>query len=197
MDGLPGFILAGCALAASPGPATLSLAAAGAAFGADRSLRYLGGIVAGMIAVMGITATGVTGMILALPGAAPVATAAAAAYFAYLALRIATAPPLAAGDRQARTPSFAGGALLSLLNPKGYAAMGAMFSGFALVPGRVEADIAAKILVLTGIITAASVTWLVSGTWLTRYLREPRLNRAVNLAFAVLLLVSVALAFLV
>ena len=43
MDGLFGFILAGFALLASPGPATLSLAATGAAFGARNGLRFMAG----------------------------------------------------------------------------------------------------------------------------------------------------------
>jgi threonine/homoserine/homoserine lactone efflux protein len=37
MDGVLGFVLAGIALTGSPGPATLSLAASAAAFGARRS----------------------------------------------------------------------------------------------------------------------------------------------------------------
>ena len=91
MEGLLGFILAGLALAGSPGPATLSLAATGAAFGSRRGLGYMAGIVGGMVIVMAITATGVTGVLLALPGATPVVAAIAALYFVYLALRIATA----------------------------------------------------------------------------------------------------------
>src|SRR5213592_4643465 len=58
MDGLLGFILAGFALAGSPGPATLSLAAAGAAFGARRSLGYMVGQITGLVVVMGVTASG-------------------------------------------------------------------------------------------------------------------------------------------
>ena len=72
MDGLFGFILAGFALLASPGPATLSLAATGAAFGARGGLGYLAGIMVGVFIVMGIISTGVIGIMLALPGAAPV-----------------------------------------------------------------------------------------------------------------------------
>ena len=72
---------------------------------------------------------------LALPGVTPVVVALAAAYFVYLAFRIATAPPLADGDARVRRPSFAGGVFLSLVNPKGYAAMAALFSGFVLVRG--------------------------------------------------------------
>jgi threonine/homoserine/homoserine lactone efflux protein len=193
MDGLPGFILAGLALAGSPGPATLSLAAAGAAFGARRGLCYLAGIVIGMIAVMGISAAGVVSVLLALPGATPIVAILAAAYFVYLAYRIATAPPLAAPSEQHRPPAFTGGVFLSLVNPKGYAAMAALFSGFVLVRDRVALDAAAKMAVLLAIITAVNIAWLVAGAALTRFFHNPRTNRIINLAFAVLLVASVAL----
>ena len=133
MEYLLGFALAGFALAGSPGPATLSLAATGAAYGARRGLRYLAGIVAGMVVVMGIIATGVAAALLAVPGVAPVVAIAAAAYILYLAYRIAAAPPLAATVDHDRRPSFGGGLFLSLVNPKGYAAMAALFSGFVLL----------------------------------------------------------------
>jgi threonine/homoserine/homoserine lactone efflux protein len=196
MDGLLGFLLAGLALVGSPGPATLSLAATGAAFGARRGLGYMAGIVIGMIAVMAVAATGAMGVVLALPGATPVVIAASAAYFAYLAVRIATAPPLAGGAGQGRRPSFGGGLFLSLVNPKGYAAMAALFSGFVLVRERIVLDAAAKAVLLLAIMSAVNVAWLLAGTALTRLFRAPRANRVVNLAFAVLLIASVATALL-
>src|SRR5579863_1000367 len=94
MEGLLGFVLAGLALAGSPGPNTLSLAATGAAFGARRGLAYMIGLTIGVVAVMAITATGVVGVILALPAATSAVAAVAGIYFVYLAFRIATAPPL-------------------------------------------------------------------------------------------------------
>jgi threonine/homoserine/homoserine lactone efflux protein len=196
MEGLLGFILAGLALAGSPGPATLSLAATGAAFGSRRGLGYMAGIVGGMVIVMAITATGVTGVLLALPGATPVVAAIAALYFVYLALRIATAPPLAENAGQGREPSFIGGVFLSLVNPKGYAAMAALFSGFVLVRGRVELDAALKAMVLVAIMIVVNAAWLFAGAALTRFFREPGTHRAINLTFAVLLVASVAFALL-
>jgi threonine/homoserine/homoserine lactone efflux protein len=191
---LAAFLLAAVALAGSPGPATLSLTATGAAFGARRGAAYLAGIVIGMVAVMAIVASGLVGLLLAVPGATPVVTVVAAAYFLYLAWRIATAPPLAADTAERRTPTFAGGLLLSLINPKGYAAMAALFSGFVLVQERLALDVAAKMAVLVLIITAVNVAWLLAGAALTRFFRDPRTNRAINVAFAVLLVASVALA---
>lgn len=196
MDGLFGFVVAGFALAGSPGPNTLSIAAAGAAFGAGRSLGYLAGILAGMIVVMAVTASGVTGLVLAVPGAAPVVASLAIAYIVYLAYRIATAPPLAEDAHESSRPSFLGGAFLSLVNPKAYAAMAALFSGFVLVAGRPAVDAGVKLLILVAIITLVNFVWLFVGAALTRAFRQPRVNRAINVGFAVLLVASVGFAFL-
>jgi len=193
MEGVLGFALAGFALAGSPGPATLSLAATGAAFGARRGLGYMAGIVAGMVVVMGLVAAGVVGLLLALPGASPILVASASVYFVYLAVRIATAPPLSGEAEERRRPSFAGGVFLSLVNPKGYAAMAALFSGFVLVGERLELDAAAKIGVLLAIITMVNLAWLFAGEALARRFREPRASRAINVSFALLLVASIAL----
>jgi threonine/homoserine/homoserine lactone efflux protein len=148
VDGLLGFAVAGFALAGSPGPNTLSLAATGAAFGARRGVGYMAGVNIGMVAVMAITASGVVSLLLAAPGTTPIVTTVAAGYFAFLAYRIATAPPLTENTEFGRQPSFAGGVFLSLVNPKAYAAMAALFSGFVLVPNRFALDATAKAIVL-------------------------------------------------
>jgi len=196
LEALLGFILAGLALAGSPGPATLSLAATGAAFGARRGLGYMTGINLGMLGVMAITASGIVGLLLALPGAMPVVIGLSSAYFLYLAWRIATAPPLAEAAAERRQPTFLAGIGLSLVNPKGYAAMAALFSGFVLVEKRLELDAAAKIAVLAVIIAAVNIAWLLMGAGLTRHFKEPRSNRIINVTFAVLLIASVAVALL-
>lgn len=196
MEGMLGFVLAALVLAGSPGPATLSLAATGAAFGARRGLGYMAGIIVGMIMVMGIVASGVAGLVLALPGAVPVVVVAAAAYFIYLAWRIALAPPLTGRTDTDRQPSCADGVLLSLINPKGYAAMTALFSGFVLVRERPAFDAGVKTLVLAVVIVAVNIAWLHAGAALTRVFRDPRSNRIANITFAVLLIASVAVALL-
>jgi len=198
MEGLLAFVLAGLALTGSPGPATLSLAATGAAFGARRGLVYLAGIVAGVVVVMALTATGVTGLVLTLPGAAPVVATLAAGYVVYLAWRIATAPPLAAAAAAAgaRAPSLAGGFFLALANPKAYAAMAALFSGFVLVRERPEADALLKALILLALMIVVDLVWLLAGAALARAFRDHRMSRAINLAFALLLIASVGFALL-
>src|SRR5262245_55316992 len=122
------FIGAGLALAGSPGPNTMSLAAAGAAYGARRSIGFMIGLAVGMLVVMIVVATGVVGMLLTVPGVAPVAAIAAVLYFVYLAWKIATAPPLSERTAMGPAPSAFAGLTLSLVNPKGYAAMLALFA---------------------------------------------------------------------
>ena len=51
----------------SPGPATISLMAAGSAYGVRRSLSYLIGIIVGTTIVLLAVATGITAALLAVP----------------------------------------------------------------------------------------------------------------------------------
>lgn len=194
-DELSGFLLAGLALTGSPGPANLGLAAAGAAFGVRRSLVLSAGIVVGVWVVMLLTASGLAAFLLAQPALGPLLKGAAALYMLYLAWRIATAPPLSHEGAKRAAPSFGAGLFLGFGNPKSYAAMAALFSGFALAPGAPVHDAALKMLLLVILIVLVNAAWLALGAALTRGFRHPRANRAINLVFAALLLASVAFAF--
>jgi threonine/homoserine/homoserine lactone efflux protein len=194
MENVPGFVLAGIALTGSPGPATLGLAAAGAAFGLRRSLPLFAGILIGVLIVMLVTAAGLTGLVLAQPGLGPTVTVLAAGYMLYLAYRIATAPLPAERSETGPPPGFVPGFFLGFGNPKAYAAMAALYSGFVLLPSRPIADAAAKTIILVAIMLVVDWLWLLLGSALTGFFRQPVLGRAINILFAVLLVASVALA---
>jgi threonine/homoserine/homoserine lactone efflux protein len=196
VDETAAFILAGFALTGSPGPATLGLAASGAAFGVRRSLGLLLGALAGVLIVMAITATGLTGLVLAQPVLGPAVSAVAVCYVLYLAYRIATAPPSQDSTDARHPPGFGVGLFLGLGNPKAYAAMATLFSGFVVVRASPVSDAMAKIVILLAMIIVVDWMWLLLGSLLTRVLRDPVLGRAVNIVFAVLLVASVALAAL-
>ena len=192
IEALLPLLLAALPLMGSPGPATMSLAATGAAFGARRGVPYLVGIVAGTTFALLLVASGVTGAILAIPGAAPFLVAAAAVYILYLAFRIATAPPLAEAAADALRPALWGGLLLAVANPKAYAAIGAVYSSAGRVAERPDFDAALKIAALTAVIVAVNVAWMLFGATLGGLLRRPRSARIINVSFAVLLVGSVA-----
>ena len=191
------FIAAAFALAGSPGPNTLSLAAVGAAFGYQRGIGYAVGLTVGMLIVIALVGSGVAGLIFILPGAVPIITALAAAYFLYLTYKIATAPPLSQPEAGRKPPSRIAAVFVSLANPKAYAAMAAMFSGFTLVTQNPTADTAAKVATLLAVIIIVNLVWLLAGAALTPFLLDARTSRAINVAFAAALLVSVGLAVVI
>ena len=127
----------------------------------------------------------VVAVLLAVPQLAPVLLIVSVGYILYLAFRIATAPPLAASDRSGDTPSFGGGLLLALANPKAYVAIAAVFAGSALAPFL-------KVAVLAGMVVLIHVAWLVAGAALARVLRDPLWSRRVNLALAAALVAATA-----
>ncbi|TAJ41276.1 MAG: LysE family translocator [Reyranella sp.] len=173
----------------SPGPSTISVTAVGAAFGLRRSLGYLSGLIAGTVAVLLAVATGVVALLLAVPRLTPVLLAASAAYILYLAYRIATASPLSKPDAAAAAPSFAGGVLLAIANPKAYVAIAAVFAGSALEP-------ALKTAVLAVMIVLIHLVWLLAGAAFSRIFHDPLWSRRVNIAFAAALVATTAYAVL-
>ena len=178
----------------SPGPSTISVTAMGAAFGFCRSLPYAAGLILGAIAVLLAVALGVASLLMSLPQLAPALVAAAALYIAYLAFRIATAPPLARQSQEAKAPSCAGGFLLAVANPKAYLAIAAVFAGNNLgVESRaIEAILKTAVLVI--MIAVIHLTWLTAGMSLSCVLRHPVGSRILNLLFAAILIGTTVLA---
>lgn len=68
--------------------------------------------------------------------------------------------------------------------------MAALYSGFALVPRQPLADAA----ILLAIIFVVNWLWLLLGAMLTQSFRRPVIGRALNIAFAVILVASIGIA---
>jgi len=183
-------------LMASPGPATLSCAAAGSTYGLRGGAPHLFGILAGNATVILMLATGVTGLIWAVPGAVPVLTALGLGYILYLAWKIANAP-VGGAAAEAKRPSAAGAYLMAIANPKAYAAIGAVYASSTLIPGAPTEDAIAKVIVLNLTQFTINSSWLAFGSLFAAILKNPRTGRAINIGFAVLLVASVAMAALV
>ena len=179
----------------SPGPATVSLVATGSAYGRQRSLPYLIGIIAGTTIVLVAVATGITAALLAIPAIAAVLTVMAVVYILVLAYQIATAPPIKEQTAATSAPSLAGGLLLGIANPKAWIAIAAVFASTRLADVA-TLDAATKIGLLTAMIILICVTWLVAGTSLAPLLRDPRRARVVNVALAISVIVATAFAVL-
>jgi threonine/homoserine/homoserine lactone efflux protein len=190
-----GFILAGLVLVGSPGPATLSLGAAGAAFGFRGTGFYLLGILAAAALILVGVAAGLLTAILSIPHAAVILGTVSFAYLVYLAYRIATAP-LATGSREvAAAPGFMTGFGFNLSNPKAYAAFASLFAGFDLVPDDPFYAALAEILTCFSIIVIVDFVWIFAGSALRHHSHDSRKGRIINVSFALLLILSVVPAF--
>jgi threonine/homoserine/homoserine lactone efflux protein len=187
-------VLAATVVMGSPGPATISVTAVGAAFGLRDSLRYTCGIILGTIAVLLVVATGIMAVLASMPKLAPLLVVASAAYILYLAFRIATAPPLAARTAEASRPTWLAGFLLAVANPKAYVAIAAVFAGAASNQGGAELGLWLKLTVLAGMIVVIHAVWLLAGAVFARFLRRPVASRIINLVFAATLVLTTALA---
>jgi threonine/homoserine/homoserine lactone efflux protein len=190
-------VLTSLAIMGSPGPATISLTAAGAAFGVRRSVGYLLGIIAGTVAVLVAVATGVTAVLLSFPAVRPVLIGVSATYILWLAYHLATASPQTQTQtKDAHAPSLVGGALLGVANPKAWVAIAVVFASARLAQ-TATVDAAAKAGVLTAMIVLINTVWLVAGASFAPALREPRRARIVNVVLAVTLIAATAVAIVV
>jgi threonine/homoserine/homoserine lactone efflux protein len=192
---LAGLILASIAVMGSPGPSTISVTAVGASFGISRSLAYAGGLIAGTIAVLVAVSLGVVTVILAIPHGAILLGTVSAAYILFLAFKIATAPPLESGGSRMAAPSFVGGFLLAIANPKAYLAIAAVLAGTTLIAWDQRLDALVKTALLAAMIVIIHLFWLVAGASLARVLRDPVSSRVINLILAAALVITTFIAF--
>jgi threonine/homoserine/homoserine lactone efflux protein len=180
-------VLVSVAVMGSPGPSTMAVTAVSAAFRIRRSLGFVSGAIAGTAGVLAAVATGVAALLLSMPGLASALTFASVVYIAYLALRIATAPPLSQQAADIPAPSFAAGFLLAVANPKAWIAIAAVFAGSTLA-------VVDKVAILGAMIVFIHIVWLIAGTSLAGLLRDPRHSRIANVLFGAILVGTTLLA---
>ena len=146
---------------------------------------------AGTATIIVMVALGVFGLVSAVPAAEPVLMGLAGAYILYLAWKIWSAPPVTTRDAGTSMPAALGVYLMAVANPKAYAAMGALFSGFPLIDGDPLANGVLKSALLICCATVINLGWMTVGTALAQMLSDPGTSRMLNRVFAVLLVVSV------
>ena len=196
LEALLALIVATTALLGSPGPAPLSLAAVGATVGFRKGLRYLCGLLAGLIVVVVGAAAGIAVLFARFPNLELVIKIAGGAYLLWIAYRIATASPLAESAQPlAAPPALVDGFVLNLLNPKAYAALLALLSQF-----RLPFDDPIAAFTLTGLVcflvaVGVDLLWLWAGALIRRRFAEPRSARRIRITFAVLIVLATGAAF--
>lgn len=189
-------ILTSLAVMGSPGPSTVSVTAVGAVYGFRRSLPYACGLILGTIAVLLAVGGGIVTILLSIPHGRPVLFTTSAVYIGYLAVKIATAPPLVSQPGDVTTPILAGGFLLAVANPKAYLAIAAVFAGTRIYADDHEVDAVVKAALLGLMIVVIHIGWLLAGAVLSRALRDPIISRVVNVLLAMTLVITTVTALL-
>lgn len=187
------FTLAAIALLASPGPATLALAASGAAYGMQRSLQFFVGITLGLVIAMALVASGLYVVLHSFPGLAVALTVISIVYIFWLAYRIGTAPPIQ-DEQTVVTPGWGAGFMLGVANIKAYAAFAALLGSFTL--GTSPAwEQGSKALICLLVCVVFDFLWLFAGSRMRKLFIHPVWSRRLNVSFAILMVATVAWSF--
>lgn len=178
----------------TPGPGVLSLAGVGAAFGFRAGLRYMTGLFIGTNMVALAVVTGLGALVLASPTIRVALLAVSTCYLLYLAARIAFAGSNVAFSPAARQPGLRDGVLLQMVNPKAYVVNTTLFSGFPIFADAYGAEVAVKFVIINVIWISIHFLWLWAGASVKRMALAPPVQRGINVAMALAMLVVVGLA---
>ncbi|WP_409300567.1 LysE family translocator [Pseudomonas sp. KCJK8993] len=188
------FTIAAVALLASPGPATLALAASGATYGIRRSTPFFVGITLGLMIAMVLVATGLYVILQEFPKLATALTAVSVVYILLLAYNIGSAPPIK-DEQSVVVPGWGAGFILGVANIKAYAAFAALLGGFTL--GIAPAwEQGAKVLICLLVCAGFDFLWLFAGSKMRQFFIHPTWNRLLNISFALLMIATTVWSFM-
>jgi threonine/homoserine/homoserine lactone efflux protein len=190
------FALAVFFLIITPGPGVLSVAGVGSAFGFGPGARYIAGLFVGTNLVAIAVVSGMATVILANENIRAGLLIASVLYLLYLAYRIAFAGTRIAFKEAPSAPGFLAGVTLQLVNPKAYAVNTTLLTGFAFLPSSLIAETLLKFLIMNLIWIPIHFGWLYVGMTIHRLKLAPHVQRRVNIAMAISMLIVVGLALL-
>ncbi|MEP5613919.1 MAG: LysE family translocator [Cyclobacteriaceae bacterium] len=185
------FVLFVTALYGTPGPATLSIAASGAAFGFRRTITYVLGGLMGLVIIFIMVAFGLMVLFTEYPTVHLVFKWVSLFYIFYLAYKIATATTIKSdGPEQL---GFLRGIPLALLNPKAYFAIIATVSQFVKQGDGYHESFILVVVWAISLTLVFDLAWAYTGSMIGSRLGSRGLSAKVNVLFAILLIASVVI----
>ena len=185
------FSLAVLVLAATPGPALISILAVGAAFGFKQGTKYVIGALTGVNIVFFMVIGGLAALLANFPSLQELLTGLSLCYLVYIAWQIATAPNVLNSNEGVRIVGIADGLLIQLLNPKAYAVALALFLGFPFSHQSFAIETLTKLLIINGIFIPAYTFWLLLGVKLRALRLSPQSTKRLNQLLALSMLLAV------
>ena len=178
----------------TPGPGVLTTAGIGANFGFQAGFRFVAGLFVGNNSVYLAVALGMFTVLEAVPTLRMALAVISLLYLLYLALKIALAGAKVAFINPTEPPGFWGGVLLQFVNPKAYAVNAFFLSNFALLDQAPVMEVALKFFIINLFWVPIHFIWLGMGVGLQRLDLAPGIQRAINIAMALAMLLVVGLA---
>jgi len=180
-------------MSATPGPNNFMLAVTGANFGGRGALPVILGIQAGGFVLTMLSCVGLGSVFVAYPLAQQVLRVTGALYLIYLAWKLSGAS--ADGTQVPKSVSFFQATFFQALNPKSW--LKAITVASVFMPAGQDTFANALQASVIGALVGApcNAVWALFGISIRRLLKEPRMQRAFNLAMGGILFV-LALMFL-
>jgi threonine/homoserine/homoserine lactone efflux protein len=172
----------------SPGPVNVVALSAGAQHGLAASMRHVTGATVGFTVLLLLIGLGLHELLAHFPNLIDVVKWAGVGFLLYMAYKLAVDNGQLGADKPARGPSFAYGAAMQWLNPKAWlASLAGMGAYAANGDGRLVWQFTALYFVICYVSIAS---WAYAGTFLRKYLQEPKRVRLFNRVMAALLAAS-------
>ena len=188
------FVVAVFLLIITPGPGVLSTAGVGAGFGFKAGLPYVLGLFLGTnIVAIGVI-SGLAAIMLSVPAIRWFLMGASLLYLIYLAARIAFAGSEIAFVAATAAPGVMAGVMLQVINPKAYVVNTSLFTGFPFAPENLLFETITKLLLVNAIWIPIHLMWLWAGASVHRLNLSDAVQRRINYAMAMSMLLVVALA---
>ena len=172
----------------TPGPNNLMLMASGANFGFRRTLPHMLGIVGGLSVMALLVGAGLMALFDALPALNLVLKVASVCYLLWLALKIATAAPMAERDADSRPMTFLQAAAFQWVNPKAWAMCLSAITLYA--PDRTLLSVAIVAGAFAVVCFPAISVWAWLGTVVRQWLSNATRLKVFNITMAALLVAS-------
>ena len=183
-------------LIVTPGPGVLSTAGFGAAYGFNKSLRYVFGLFLGTNLVFFAVATGLIAILLSLPSLRIFLLILSTCYLFYLASKIALAGSKISFIKAKSPPGIISGILLQAINPKAYVVNTTFVSGFAFYQSSFAVELIIKFFIMNSIWIPLHLLWLYVGTVLHELNLSNRNQRIINIMMSISMVVVVVISFL-
>jgi threonine/homoserine/homoserine lactone efflux protein len=172
----------------SPGPVNVVALSAGAQHGFIASMRHVSGATVGFTVLLLLIGLGLHELLAHFPDLIDIVKWAGIGFLLYMAYKLAVDDGQLGAGKPARRPSFAHGAALQWLNPKAWLAS---LAGMGAYAADGDGKLVWQFTALYFVICYVSIaSWAYAGTFLRKYMQEPKRMRRFNRVMATLLAAS-------